>query len=189
MEKEKNNDKKKNTSATKGLKKEIKVNEKELNEKLRGIEKEIVSKKELPKEETLKINKKVFENILIADVIMVFLYFISLGSWNIESTVFITDLKVFSMALIVFTIILFEYSYKKDNGNICIHGIECLFLSIFMLFSIYLYTMYIRSFDLIIASASFIFAIYYVAKAIIIYCKMRKQYFESINDISEIIKK
>lgn len=194
MRKEKNSVKKTNannktTKIEKVSKRDVKVNEKELKENLRGIENEIVRKKEIPKEEALKINKKVFENILIADVVMLFLYFISLGSLNIESAVFITDLKVFSMALIVFTIILFEYSYKKENGNICIHGIECLVLSIFMLFSIYLYTMYFRKFDLIIASASFIFAIYYVAKSIIIYRKMRKQYFESINDINEIIKK
>lgn len=185
----KNNTKKQATKNEKNLKKDDKLNEKELKENLKGIEKEIVSKKKLPKEETLKINKKVFENILIADVIMLFLYFISLGSINIETSVFITDLKVFSMVLIIFTIILFEYSYRKENANICIHGIECLVISIFMLFSIYLYTMYFRTFDLIIASASFLFAIYYVAKAIIIYRKMQKQYFASINDINEIIKK
>lgn len=163
--------------------------DKELKENLKNIEKEIVRKKELPKEETLKINKKIFENIIIAIVIMIFLGFISLGSLNIESAVFITDLKVFSMILIISTVLLFEYSYKKDSGNICIHGIECFVLAVFMLISIYLYTAYFKSFDLIIASASFIFAIYFVAKSIIIYVKMRKKYLASVNDISEIIKK
>ena len=163
--------------------------DKELNENLKNLEKEIGRKKQLPKDESVKINKKVFENIIIAIVIMAFLGFVSLGSLNIESSVFITDLKVFSMVLIISTVLIFEYAYKKDNGNICIHGIECFSLAIFTLISIYLYTMYFRNFNLIIASASFIFAIYFVAKSIIIYCKMRKKYFASVNDISEIIKK
>ncbi len=161
----------------------------ETNRNIEKIEKEIVSKKQLPKEEENKINKKVFENILIANVVMIFLYLISLGSLNIETPVFITDLKVFSVTLIVFTILLFEYSYRKENGNICIHGIECFVLAIFMLVSTYLYTIYFSDFYLIVSIASFLFAIYYVGKSILIYLKMRKKYFESVNDISEIIKK
>lgn len=161
----------------------------EANKNIEKIEKEIVNKKKLPKEEENKINKKVFENILIANVIMIFLYLISLGSLNIETPVFITDLKVFSVTLIVFTILLFEYSYRKENGNICIHGIECFILAVFMLVSTYLYSIYFSDFYLIVSIASFLFAIYYVGKSILIYLKMRKKYFESVNDISEIIKK
>ena len=169
--------------------KKQKVDNKELNEELANLEKEFVSKKELPKEQDLKINTKVFENIFIANIIMVFLYLINLGALNIETAVFITDLKVFSMVLIVLTIILFEYSYRKENGNIAIHAIECLVLAIFVLCSIYLYTIYFREFDIIISLASFIFAIYYVGKSIFIYIKMKKQYLASKNDINEIIKK
>lgn len=166
----------------------VKLDE-EINKNIENLEKEIVNKKKLPKEEENKINKKVFENILIANIIMIFLYLISLGSLNIETPVFMTDLKVFSVTLIVFTILLFEHSYRKENANICIHGIECLILAIFTLLSTYLYTIYLSDFYLIVSIASFLFAIYYVGKSILIYMKMRKKYFESINDISEIIKK
>lgn len=159
------------------------------NNNIENLEKEIVGKKKLPKEEENKINKKVFENILIANIVMIFLYFISLGSLNIETPVFITDLKVFSTTLIIFTILLFEYSYRKEDSNICIHGIECFILAIFTLLSTYLYTIYFSDFYLIVSTVSFLFAIYYVGKSILIYIKMRKKYFESINDISEIIKK
>lgn len=164
-------------------------NENIVNEHLEKIEKELRTKKKLPKEVEDKINNKVFENILIANIVMIFLYFISLGSLNIETSIFLTDLKVFSIALIVLTIILFEYSYRKQNGSICIHGIECLVVAIFILISIYLYTIYFKNFHMIIASVSFLFAIYYVGKSIIIYKKMKKQYIASLNDINEIIKK
>lgn len=161
----------------------------EIDEHFEKIEKEIKTKKQLPKDVEEKINKKVFENVLIADAVMLFLYFISLGSLNIESAIFVTDLKVFSVALIIITIILFEYSYKKEKGSICIHGIECFILAIFMLLSTYLYTIYFKNFHMIVASVSFLFAIYYVGKSIIIYRRMKKEYINSLNDINEIIKK
>ena len=153
------------------------------------IEKHIKNKKELPKEEENKINKKIFENILIADIIVAFLYLISLGSLNIESSVFITDLKVFSIGLIIFTVILFEISFKKENGNLAIHGIECLVISIFVLFSNYIYIMHIKEFHIYVAIFAYTFAIYYVAKSIIVHKKMKKQYQMAQSDINEIIKK
>ncbi len=163
--------------------------EKEINENIKNFEKEIQTKKELPKAVEEKINKKVFENLIIAIVVMLFLYFIGLGALNIETNIFLTDLRVFSVALSVFTIMLFEYSYRKENGNICIHGIECLLLSIFVLLSISLYTIYLKKFHMIVASVSLMFAVYYVGKSIIIYRKMQKQYIAGLNDIGEIIKK
>ena len=158
------------------------------NEHIEKIE-ELETKKELPEIEEEKINVKVFENLVIADVVMLFLYFIALGALNIETNAFLTDLRVFSITLITFAIMLFEYSYRKENGNVCIHGIECLVLAIFTLISIYLYTLYFKKFHMIVASISFIFAVYYVGKSIIIYRKMKKQYIDSLNDINEIVKK
>lgn len=161
----------------------------EMKENLETIEKEIKIKNYLPQEETEKISKKIFSNILIADIVLVFLYFISLGSINIESNIFITDLKVFSVFLIICTILLFEYSYRKENVNIFIHGIESFILSLFILFSSYIYTFYLKEFDLIVTTVSCTFAIYYVIKSVIIGRRMKKKYFVSTSDINEIIKK
>lgn len=158
-------------------------------ENLKNLEKEIVNKKKLPQEEENKINSKIFENMIIADILMAFFYLISLGSLNIETPIFMTDLKVFSIGLIVLTVIIFEISYKKENGNLCIHGIECLAISIFMLFSTYLYTMYMREFYMYISIFAYITAIYYAVKSIIIYRKMKKKYIASLSDIEKIVKK
>lgn len=160
-----------------------------VNEEIEELEKEFMHKKHIPKEEQNKMNKKVFENMAIAIILMAFLYCISLGSLNIETTVFTTDLKVFSMGLIVLTIILFEISYRKENGSLAIHGIECLALSIFMLFSNYMYTMHIKDFYNYVSIFSYAFAIYLVAKSIVAYTKMKKKYIASLSDIEEITKK
>lgn len=159
-----------------------------MDDKIKQLEKELKENRKLSKEEINKINKKIFENIIIAIVIMLYFYFINLGYLNIDEKSFQMDLKVFSISLILITIILFEISYKKDNGNIAIHGIEMLFLSVVTLLSIYANSFFSTQFSLIIATMSFIFAIYYVGKSIVIYLKMSNKYYKKNSDISEILK-
>ena len=159
------------------------------NKGMEQLEKDIMSKKNIPPKEKDKIRKKVFENILIADILMAFLYLISLGSLNIETPVFIKDLKIFSLGFIIFTIILFEISYKKENGKLAINGLESFAFSICILFSTYMYTMYMKDFDIYISLVSYTFAIYYIIKSIIISKRMKKKYIQSLSDIGEIIKK
>lgn len=159
------------------------------NKGMEQLEKDMMNKKHIPKEEEDKIHKKMFENILIADILMAFLYLVSLGALNIETSVFIKDLQVFSISFIIFTIILFEISYKKDNGKLAINGVESFAFSVCILSLIYVYTMHMKDFDLYIALVAYTFSIYYIIKAIIISKKMKKQYVQSLSDIEEIIKK
>lgn len=159
------------------------------NKGMEQLEKDMMNKKHIPKEEEDKIHKKMFENILIADILMAFLYLVSLGALNIETSVFIKDLQVFSISFIIFTIILFEISYKKENGKLAINGVESFAFSVCILSSIYVYTMHMKDFDLYISLVAYTFSIYYIIKAIIISKKMKKQYVQSLSDIEEIIKK
>ncbi len=166
------------------MKKENKTN---INN-IKKVEKYIDNRKILPEDELNKINKKIFENIIIADIVMLFLFLIGMGALNIDPNIFVTDLRVFSIGLIVFTIFLFEISYKKENTNLCIHGIEALFISLLILFSIYVYILYCSRFELYIALFSYLFALYYAGKSIYIYIKMVKNYYASLSDINQIVK-
>lgn len=170
------------------MKKE-KVNEETEKKVVENIEKEIKSKKKLPKEEAAKINKKVFENIGIAIVIMLYFIFMNLGFINIERNVYYTDLKVFSGTLLVIAILLFERAYKKENSNLCIHGIEALLLGLVTMFLVYACITTPLPYVYIVLSFSYIFSAYFIAKAIIIYVRMKKQYIASLSDIKEIVKK
>lgn len=174
-------DKKKNKETKKEL---VKSEQKEIEE---AVGKELKSKKKLPAEELKKINKRVFQNVFLAIVIMFYLDFIILGFVNIENSVFITDLKVFGMALLLVTIGIFEYAYKKDSGKHIIHGIEILLLALITILLIYVNLMWSNKFIYITAFVSYAFAIYYVAKSIIIYKKMKKEYF--LEEMKKIIKK
>ena len=153
------------------------------------IENDIKKKNKLPKTEILKINKKIFTNILIANILMLFFCFLSLGFVNIEKQVYIMDLKVFAISLLVIAIVIFEKSYKKDDGIMSIYGIEVLVLALCFLFGIYTYILSPNVFILLIPVVSYMFAIYYVGKAIIIYKTMKKKYIKSLSDIKEIVKK
>lgn len=151
------------------------------------LKKEITAKKVIPKEEQDKMNVEVFKNIAIAIVMVVFLNFIILGFINIENSVFLVDLKVFAVSILAIAIGVFEYAYKKDSGKIAIYGIETLILAFAMLAFIYLDIMCHSNFVIITVLITYTIAIYYTIKSIIIYQKMKKQYY--INSMKEIIKK
>ena len=117
---------------------------------------------------------------------MIYFFFLNLGYLNIESQSFYTDLKVFSISILIITITLFEYSYNHEKIDICIYGIESLVIGIVTLFSIHAFQIY-KNFTIIISFISFITAIYYCIKSLIIYQRGKKQYIidkMSNNDIS-----
>lgn len=186
-----NEDEKKKTEAQpqKKVKKkaETQLQEKTTKEIEETVGKEIKQNKKLPNSELEKINSRVFYNICLAVVVMFYLNFVILGYTNIENSVFITDLKVFSIALLAVSIGLFEYAYKKDSGRFAIHGIEILMLALVTMILIYVELMWSDKFIYIAAFVIYVFAIYYVAKSIIIYSKMKKEYF--LTEMKEIIKK
>ena len=155
--------------------------------KIEEIKETIKEKKTLPKEETKKINKVLFKNIVIAGLILIYFMFLNLGFVNIKDDVYITDLKVFGMCILLLAIALIENSYKKENGEIALYGIEMIILAITTIGLIYVKLMFSSRYVYIASAISYIFAIYYVVKSIVIYIKKKKQYF--VNDMKEIIKK
>lgn len=165
--------------------KKVKEEKDDIVEKIEKVKKE---KKKIPKEVANQINKRLFSNILIAVVIMIYFILISLGNVNIEQPAFIVDLKVFSITLLVLSVIIFEKSYKKDDGALCIYGIETLVLAIITLLSVYVNLLINEKFVGLVSIASFGFAIYYVVKATLIYIRDKNAYIKGQNDITEIIK-
>ena len=101
----------------------------------------------------------------------------------------IGDIKVFAGAFLVTGIIFLEIAYKKDKGTIAITGIEFLCLSLHNLSIMHIITLFKYDFRVYLLTSSYIFSIYYVLKSIILYTKGRKDYLNSLSDISEIVKK
>lgn len=165
----------------------VKENPKELDEvKLEKIEEEIKKQTTIPDEKKLKINKRIFQNIILALVIVLYFTFINLGFYNIEPSKFLKDLQVFSIITIGITIIIFEKAYKKDSSELAIYGIESLILSICTLLTIFIGINYNNKFPYIINTIAMLFAIYYVGKSIIIYIKLRRKALKRVSDIDKI---
>ena len=99
-------------------------------------------KKKLPQEVKEKINAKIFENVVILVLIMVYLVSLNLGMNNIPTDNYIMDLKVFSIMLLIISIILFEFGYKKDNESLWLHGVEVIIIrSIYIIFNTFIFCM------------------------------------------------
>lgn len=165
-------------------KKEEKIIEESVS--IQEIGETIKEKKSLPKEEIEKINKYLFQNILVAICTILYFIFLNLGQMNIQAEVYITDLKVFSICVLFLAIALIEKAYKQDDGRIAIYGIEMIVLSLITVALIFVNLMLQERYVYIVTSISYIFAIYYLIKSVIIYLKKRKQYF--VEDIKEMIQ-
>lgn len=164
------------------VKKEIEMDE----VKLERIEEEIKKQTTIPEERKKKINKRIFQNIIIAIVIVFYFIFINLGYYNLKGTKFLKDLQVFSIITIGITILILEKAYQKDSLELTIYGIESLILSICTLLTIYIRVNYYNKFSYIINMMAILFAIYYVGKSIVIYLKMRKKALKRVSDIDKI---
>lgn len=149
----------------------------------------IEEKKKIPKEVKEKMNAKRFENIIFAVIFLVYLFALNIGMANIPTENYITDLKVFSGMLLVITILLFERAYKKEIGDLWLHGIEIMAIAIFTVYLMYFYFIYYQTFGTIIFSATIVCILYYAIKIIFMKRNMMKQYHKSLVDIGEIVKK
>ena len=147
-----------------------------------------MEKKKVPKQVSQEILKKIFKNLILAIVVMV--YFISCNilytQLPLEQMETIT--KVISGVFLLASIIILEFAYKRDSGTLTMTAIELLVLSIHALFIYHIITIYQFDFRTYLLTSSFLFAIYYVLKSTIIYTRARIKYLKSLSDISEIVK-
>lgn len=152
---------------------------------LKDIE-NIKEKRKLSKEAEKQIMSKVIANWAIGTSMVILVMIFVIAAKFLSQTSAILIYNIYSVVLLIFTLIIFEMAYKKDNGNLAISGIEILFVSIFTLFSPYIFFKF--SYGAIYGVMT-VFAVYYIAKIINIYCSKKKKYLLEISDITDIIKK
>ncbi len=158
-------------------------------ENIENLSKVIEEKKKVPKEVKNKINTKIFENMAFGAIIFIYLGALNFGMINIPTENYIIDLKVFSIMLLVATIVTFELAYKKDKGELWIHAIEIMIISIFTAYLIYWYSIFYNNFGSIVISFALFCLVYYAVKAFIMKKKIVRDYNKSLIDIGEIVKK
>ena len=156
--------------------------------KAKEIEKldKINEEKKLNQETKNEIAKKALNNFLIAlDILLLFIILI-VTSRNLNREITTMIYKISSAVLLVFTLILFEVVYKKDDESITVHSIEMLVLSITTLLTPYIFVVRPTTFTLIVGAY---FTAYYILKNLVIYKKEKNKYLRQTSDIAQIIKK
>lgn len=136
-----------------------------------------------------KYLKKIYLNILKAIIILFYFFVLNQAYANISSEHFELGIKVLTMVFLFIAIFMFEIAYKKDDDNLAIQGIEILVLSAYTLTSRHITNKFHFDFRTYSIVASYIFAIYFVLKCIVIYTRGRKEEAEELSDIKEIVKK
>ncbi len=161
----------------------------EQKKNIEKLEQVIEEKKKIPKSVKEKINGKLFENLIIVSIIMVYLVALNLGMANIPTDTYIVDLKVFSIILLAATIVTFEVGYKKDDGEIWLHGVEVMTVAVLTLYLVYLYSIYYGTYNTVLLIAGIVYLIYFGVKLVVMQRRIEKEYNKSLTDIGEIVKK
>lgn len=146
-------------------------------------------RKNIPEDVYQKIAQKVFKNIIKAIGMILYFMVLNIAFTKMQQDRLGEDLKVFAGMFLIAGIVALEVAYKKDNGKIAISGIELLILAMHSLSIMHIIKLFKYDFRLYSVTSSYIFAIYYVLKATIIFTKERNQYLKSLSDISDIVKK
>jgi len=155
----------------------------------KNIETKEKKKRTLPKEISQEILKKIFKNLLRAIGIMFYFIILNLAYSTMKQERLIGDIEVFAGAFLIIGIVLLEIAYKKDDGSMGITGVEFLFLALHSLSIMHIISLFQYDFRFYLLTSSYVFSIYYVFKAILLYTKGRREYLESLSDIPEIVKK
>lgn len=153
------------------------------------FEEKIEKTKKMPQDIENKLNKKLIENISMAIAIIVYFMSLIFGKERINATNYTNLLKTYTMCLGVLSIIIFEYSYKKESAQSMYTGIEVLILSIVTMSSIYICKVQEIKYILYLALFAYVFSIYYLFKDILTYKKIKKEYLKTLTDIEELAKK
>lgn len=132
--------------------------------------------------------KVIFKNLLKAIGIMCYFIILNFAYTRMNTDRLINDIEVFSGIFLVIGLVMLEIAYKKDSGKSAISGIELLVLSMHSLSINHIITFYKYDFRFYLLVSSYVFAIYYVLKSVVIYTKEKREYLKSLSDISEIVK-
>lgn len=141
------------------------------------------------KEVNEKYLNKIYLNILKAIIFITYFLIINLAYENVSVEYMEIGIKIFSMIFLFISIYIFERAYKKDDGDLVIQGIEILVLSAYTLTTTHVTNKFNFGFKNYSLVASYMYAIYFILKSIIIYTKGRKELVDNLSDIREIVKK
>lgn len=132
------------------------------------------------------ITEKILNNFFIAlDILLLFIILIIAGK-KLSKDMALIIYRTSSIAFLIFAFCLFEISYKKENDEMAINGIELLLLSITVLLTPYFL---IEKPKILTSIMGVYFSFYYIVKNVCIYKIEKNKFLKNKSDINQIIKK
>lgn len=141
------------------------------------------------KEVSEKYMKKIYLNVLKAIIIVLYFFVLNVACENVNPQYLKKGIELCTMILLFISIFIFEWAYRKDDDDLAIQGIEILILSAYTLTSQHITKKFDFPLKNYLLVASYIFAIYFILKCIVVYTKGRKEMAENLSDIKEIVQK
>lgn len=141
------------------------------------------------KEVSEKYMKKIYLNVLKAIIIVLYFFVLNVACENVNPQYLEKGIELCTMILLFISIFIFEWAYRKDDDDLAIQGIEILILSAYTLTSQHITKKFDFPLKNYLLVASYIFAIYFILKCIVVYTKGRKEMVENLSDIKEIVQK
>lgn len=157
-------------------------------EKAKLMQLEIEEKRKLPKKIKDNISTNIFQDLLVAVIIMSYFCIINFLYYNVENNIFEEYMKYFALAIIIFTVITFEISYRKNSIKLLIIGLELFASAILSLYIPYIFLHSTSALRISIMILPSFLVIYYAIKSFIIFKSEQFQYRNNLSDIKEIVK-
>ena len=156
-------------------------------DKEKNLDDIIKERKMLSAETKNFIKNNIFFNFVLLGFMLIGTLLVNFAFKYFDEENFKNYIHVYQMISAIITILFFETSYRKDSLLLSLYGIESLLFSVAIMFTPY-YMSFKGKVD-ILTLVFYIFLIYYIAKSLITFIKMRSDYIQNnISDVKEIVK-
>ena len=120
-----------------------------------------------------EIVNKTFSSLCFAIVIGGFIYLLNLGYVHLKTDIFMTDLKLLGVCAALISMFVIERSYKLDDDELALQGIEIFVLSLILIAIQLILT---NSYPFILINSMIVLTIvfYYMFKVLIICLKTKR---------------
>jgi hypothetical protein len=157
-------------------------------EKAKLMQLEIEEKRKLPKSVKENISTTIFQDLLVAIIIMAYFCIVNFSYYHFDGNVFEMYMKYFALGIIFLTVISFEIGYRKNSIKIAIIGTELLCCGILSLYIPYIFLHTTNALRISIMILPAFLIVYYALKSLFVYNQKKFEYQNNLSDVKEIVK-
>lgn len=149
---------------------------------------EIEEKRKLPKKIKDNISTNIFQDLLVAIIIMSYFCAVNFSYYKFENNIFEKIMEYFALGLVILTVIIFELSYRKNSKQLLIIGLELFSCAVLSLYIPYIFLHSTSAIRISVMILPAFLIIYYAIKSFIIFKRKQFEYRNNLSDIKEILK-